>query len=213
MMWFAKHAPVIDVPLADLGAIVLDLETTGLKSQHDHILAIAAYQIRGRQVDVAAGFEAALYVSTHKPSEATLVHGITATDVSFGEEPRQALMRFKSFIKEQPIFAFHAPFDQAFLQRAYKQALRQKLTNVFVDVAELAAMLSPDLNKRPSLDDCISHFGLSIASRHQAYADAWVTAELVLILLVKAQQQGINTLLQLLARLQQWRALQAMHGN
>jgi DNA polymerase-3 subunit epsilon len=82
-----------------------------------------------------------------------------------------------------------------------------------VDVAELAAMLCPELNKRPSLDECICHFGLSIAGRHQAYADAWVTAELVLILLVKAQQQGINTLLQLLSRLQQWQALQTMHGH
>lgn len=212
MKWFAKP-PVADLPLADLTAIVLDLETTGLKSQQDHILAIAAYQIQGREIKVCAGFEASLYVSSHQPSEATLVHGITATDVGFGEEPRQALMRFKTFINDLPMFAFHAPFDQAFLRRAYQQKLRHTLSNIFVDVADLARMLCPDLTRHPSLDDCISYFGLSIVGRHQAYADAWVTAELVLILLAKAQQQGIQTLLQLTTRLQQWQALQAMHGH
>lgn len=213
MKWFAKRSVIKDLPLANLTAIVLDLETTGLKSQQDHILAIAAYQIQGREIKVSAGFEASLYVSSHQPSEATLVHGITATEVGFGEEPRQALIRFQAFIDDLPIFAFHAPFDQAFLRRAYQQKLRHTLSNIFVDVADLAGMLCSDLTKRPSLDDCISYFGLSIVGRHQAYADAWVTAELVLILLAKAQLQGIQTLLQLTTRLQQWQALQAMHGH
>ncbi len=46
----------------------------------------------------------------------------------------------------------------------------------------------------PKMDDWVDFFGLQVLQRHNACADAMVTAELMLILLNKADSAGIKTL-------------------
>ncbi|MBT9529439.1 MAG: 3'-5' exonuclease, partial [Pseudomonas sp.] len=47
--------------------------------------------------------------------------------------------------------------------------------------------------------------GLHVQERHNASADALVTAELALILFNRARQQGLDSLIELTRRLQRWR--------
>ncbi|HAB90873.1 MAG TPA: 3'-5' exonuclease, partial [Pseudomonas sp.] len=69
--------------------------------------------------------------------------------------------------------------------------------------------LCPEHNMRnPGLDDCLSFFGLNVLQRHNASADAMVTAELMLILLKRAERQGIQSLQALDISLQNWRRRQ-----
>lgn len=95
------------------------------------------------------------------------------------------------------------------LARALKNQLNMQLRHVFLDVAELAPMLCPGAKVgRGGLDDWVKHFNLQVLARHSAAADAQVTAELALILLKKAEQQGISNLAELNQRLHAWRRLQ-----
>lgn len=143
-----------------------------------------------------------------------LIHGLGPDALAAGCDPAGALLDLMEFIGDSPVLAFHAPFDQRMLARALKDSLGYRLQHPFFDVAELAPMLNPDtVLREASLDDWVARFGLQVDERHNASADAQVTAELALILLSQARRQQLDSPLQLNLRLQQWRRRKAhSHG-
>jgi DNA polymerase-3 subunit epsilon len=88
---------------------------------------------------------------------------------------------------------FHADFDRTLVNRASREYLGVTPRNVWLDLARLAPALAPDeAGKRRALDDWTSLFGIENAERHHALADAAATAQLLLVLLARAQTQGMQ---------------------
>ena len=196
-------------PLPEQRMVVLDLETSGLDMRRDVVLSIGAVTIENGGIDLGRQFESTLLRPAQKISESVLIHGIAPSVLEAGEEPAEALLDLMEFIGDSPVLAFHAGFDQRMLARALRQTLGYKLRHSFLDVAELAPMLRPDNRPRHNrLDEWCSHFGLQVAQRHHASADALATAELALILLSKARRQGLVNLAALNLRLANWRRRQ-----
>ncbi|TVP91669.1 MAG: 3'-5' exonuclease [Pseudomonadaceae bacterium] len=189
--------------------IVLDLETSGLNVYRDQVLSIGAVAIEFNAIDMGQQFECTLFRPGHKVTEAVLLHGIAPSEIALGRAAADGLLDFLEFAQSSPVFAFHAPFDQRMLSRSLRQDVGMRLQLSFIDVAEMAPMLCPDASVgRGGLDDWLRHFNLNNSERHNAAADAQATAELLLILLSKASQQGIQTLSELTTRLGHWRRLQ-----
>ena len=189
--------------------VVLDLETSGLNLQRDVVLSIGAVVIEDGAIDLSQQFERTLLRSDHKISPSVLIHGLGPSAIAAGSEPAQALLDFMEFAAGSPLLAFHAGFDQHMLCRALKESLDYRLPQRFIDVAEMAPLLCPQANLRNAgLDDWVAHFGLQVAARHHASADALVTAELALILFSRARQQGLDSPQALEQKLSQWRRRQ-----
>jgi DNA polymerase-3 subunit epsilon len=189
--------------------VVLDLETTGLNLQRDVVLSIGAVVIEDGAIDLSQQFERTLLRSDHKISPSVLIHGLGPSAIAAGSEPAQALLDFMEFAAGSPLLAFHAGFDQHMLCRALKESLDYRLPQRFIDVAEMAPLLCPQANLRNAgLDDWVAHFGLQVAARHHASADALVTAELALILFSRARQHGLDSPQALEQKLAQWRRRQ-----
>lgn len=204
-----KPRPLDDRPLAQQRLVVVDLETSGLNLQRDHLLAIGAVVIEHGAIDFAQQFECTLCQPGHKASASTLIHGIAPSAIAAGVEPGEALLAFMDFVGDSPLLAFHAPFDQHMLQRALKRNLGYRLQHPFLDVADLAPLLCPEgPRRRAGLDDWLKHFHLQAAERHNASADALATAELALILFSKARRQELDSLARLRQRAQAWRRRQ-----
>jgi DNA polymerase-3 subunit epsilon len=197
-------------PLQQQRFVVLDLETSGLNMRRDMVLSIGAVVIENAAIDLSQQFECTLQRHDHRASASTLIHGIAPSEIVNGEDPAQALLAFMEFVSDSPLLAYHAEFDQRMLARALKQSLGYRLQHTFVDVAEIAPLLCP--KAKPTghgLDAWTQHFGLQVLQRHHASADALVTAELALILLSKARQQGLDSLPLLLQQLSSRRRKQA----
>ena len=193
--------------------VVLDLETTGLNPNRDQLLAIGAVVIEDGAIDLSQQFECTLHRPGHKPGPSVLLHGLGPGAIAAGRDPVEGLLDFMDFVGESPVLAFHAPFDQRMLTRALKDSLGYKLQHNFIDAAELAPLLNPQtVLREASLDDWIAHFGLQVDERHNASADAYVTAQLALILLSQARRLGLDSPALLMERLSQWRRRQAMPG-
>lgn len=64
---------------------------------------------------------------------------------------------------------------------------RAPLSNSWLDLEPLAAVLLAEV-KAHALDDWMQHFGIRCAKRHNAAADALVTAELLLHLWPRLRQ-------------------------
>ena len=178
--------------------VVLDLETSGLNMRRDQVLSIGAVVIDNGAIDLSQQFECTLQRDGHQASASTLIHGIAPSEVARGVDPAEALLDFMEFVGSSPLLAFHAEFDQRMLARALKQHLGYRLQHNFFDVAEIAPLLCPQSRIRQGgLDEWVAEFGLQVHQRHNASADALVTAELALMLFSKARRQGIDSLVEL----------------
>ncbi|MET1077113.1 MAG: 3'-5' exonuclease [Pseudomonas sp.] len=196
-------------PLNRQRFVVLDLETSGLNTQRDRVLSIGAWVIEDGAIDLGQQFECTLCHLDQPVNASVLIHGLAPSTLAAGREPVAALLDCLAFLGDSPLLAFHAPFDQRMLGRAVDQQLGQRLASEFLDIAELAPLLNPQVVLRNAgLDDWTAHFGLRAQQRHSASADALVTAELALILFHQARRQGLDSLDALQRRLAQWRRRQ-----
>ena len=206
----ALAAPeVCDQPLQQQRFVVVDLETSGLNTLKDKILSIGAVTLENSAISLGNQFSCTLRRVNHAVSESVLIHQIPPSEVAAGVRPEKALLSFMEYVGGSPLLAFHASFDQRMLVREMDDAFAYNLRHHFYDVAEIAQLLYPEHHMRnPGLDDWVSFFGLHVLQRHNASADAMVTAELMLILLKRAEQQGIKNLQALDVTLQNWRRRQ-----
>ena len=172
--------------LDDSRWVVLDVESSGLDPRRDRLLAVAAVAVRVQGtrplIDLGDSFEVVLQqaASTAVPDKANiLLHGIGVGAQRAGTAPQLALRALAHFVGASPLIAFHAAFDRALIDRAFKAELGRALPNAWLDLEPLAAVLHPRVSAR-SLDEWMAHFDITCAVRHQAAADTLATAELLL---------------------------------
>lgn len=200
--------PIDSTALNQARLVVVDLETSGLDLQHDEILSIGAVAIEAGVLRMADQFECTVFRPTHSATQATLLHEITPGEINAGIPADDALLGLMEFAGHCVFLAFHAGFDQRMLSRGLRRDLRYRLQHRFLDVAELAPMLFPEVaHQCATLDDWQNHFHLENSERHNATADAQATAEILLILLNRAERQGTTTLTELNNRVTPWRRL------
>lgn len=189
------NAPLIpaEQPLST-PAMVFDLETTGLNTRTDRVLSIGAIKVEAKGIQLKNGFYQILDVAVDLQGESQLIHGLTQKDLASGCAPRQALLDFFSYSQQHIWLAFHAEFDRRMLKNAVLQHLGLIIDPQPIDIALLAPLLYPELDQpQASLDHWLTVFQLPMLNRHHAIADALATAELLMILLQKAQEQGYET--------------------
>ena len=197
-------AAASELPLHQQRWVVLDLETSGLNTNRDLLLSIGAIVIEDGAIDFGQQFECTLQRDAQPSNDSVLLHGLGPSAIAAGVAPADGLLACMEFIGASPVLAFHAPFDQRMLSRALNDSLGYKLQHLFIDLADVAPLLYPDAGIRQGgLDDWVRYCGLHVQERHNASADALVTAELALILFSQARRQGytqLPTLLSALAR-------------
>lgn len=172
------------VPVDEARWIMLDVETSGLDTRHDRLLAIAAiamrvnWSARTLSVDLGDSFEVVLQQDETSSKDNILLHGIGVQQQRNGMEPAQALRGFANFAGNSPLLAFHAAFDQTMIGRYTRAHLGANLPNPWLDIDHLCAVTHEGVRAR-ALDDWMSHFGIECAVRHQAAADTLAECELL----------------------------------
>jgi DNA polymerase-3 subunit epsilon len=200
-------------PVPDGGRwVVLDVESSGLDTRHDRLLAIAAFAVRqvegaAPQIVLGDSFEVVLRQGSESLAQADkaniLLHGIGVGAQRDGVAPAAALEAFEHFVGQSPLIAFHAAFDRAMIERACALHGRPRLPNPWLDLEPVCAVLHPGVRAR-ALDDWMAHFDIECAVRHQAAADTLATAELLLKLWPEVRRQvrspGFGALVELAAQ-------------
>ena len=193
-------AAASELPLHQQRWVVLDLETSGLNTNRDLVLSIGAIVIEDGAIDFGQQFECTLQRDAQPTNDSVLIHGLGPSAIAAGVAPVDGLLACMEFIGASPVLAFHAPFDQRMLSRALNDSLGYKLQHLFIDLADVAPLLYPDAGiRKGGLDDWVRYCGLHVQERHNASADALVTAELALILFSQARRQGYAQLPALLS--------------
>ena len=169
--------------------VVVDVETTGLHATVDELISIGGVAMFDGRVVPADSLEIVIRKTSASSRDNILIHGIGVQAQLSGTDPGTAMREFITFVGSDPLIAFHAPFDRAFLARAIKRYMSLPFDNPWLDLAELAPVLDPRAGQQ-SLDEWLQHYGILLMSRHNAAADAFATALLVARLLPEAKRQG-----------------------
>jgi DNA polymerase III subunit epsilon len=198
-------------PVDERRWLVVDVESSGLDATSARLLAIAGVAMhfdQGRpRVAMADSFEIVLKQPGQTVDKANiLLHGIGVGAQRAGVEPREALERFLAWVGQSPLLAFHSSFDETMITRALRQHGLPVPAQPWLDLAQVAPLAQPEVKAR-ALDEWLQHHGLVCAIRHQAAADALVTAELLLklwpMLGAGSEPVGFNDLLRR-ARQRRW---------
>jgi DNA polymerase III epsilon subunit family exonuclease len=169
--------------------VVLDFETTGLSPRRGEILETGAVRVEGGRV--VATLDALSRPSRPIPARASEVHGITEADVAACPPFREVLPALVEFLADAVLVAHHARFDTSFLAAALRREGRPPLTNHVWCTVRLSRRLFPELERHDLGSLCLTH-GLRRRAAHRALDDARATAELLGILLERAEECGVS---------------------
>lgn len=173
--------------------VVVDCETSGLDPGRDSLISVAGVGVRDGRIAPGDSFCATLRQERPSERENILIHGI-GRERQVGGDPRaEAIAEFLGFVGEAPRVAFRAPFDEAVVARAAREAGRTE-GGLWLDLAQLLPVLFPDRGRsEATLDRWLATFGIAHPARHDALGDAYATAMLFQVALREAARQGFRT--------------------
>jgi DNA polymerase-3 subunit epsilon len=181
--WLALPSPRQDRAISESRLVVVDVESSGLNTARDRLIAIGAVAVANGTIELNDSIEIVLQQSRISNKDNILIHGIGATAQREGVEPAEALLAFLEYLGKDPLIAFHVAFDESMISRAMKTFLGFNFQHAWVDLAYVAPALYPQLARRyRSLDHWVGLFQIGNFARHSALADALSTAELFLAL-------------------------------
>lgn len=188
--WRARAVPRHDLPMDDSRYVVVDVESSGLDPTRDRLIAIGAVAVDRGRIGLGDSFEIVLQQSEASERDNILIHGIGGMVQRAGTPPVEALLAFLDFIGKDPLIAFHVAFDRTLIARALKRFLGLAFDHAWADLACVAPALEPRVARTTrTLDDWTQAYHIRNYARHNALADALTTAELLLHLRPRLNEQ------------------------
>lgn len=176
-------------PFAHSRFVVVDVETTGLNLMSDTLISIGAVAVVNGSIALGDSFSVVVQQQESSRKENILIHGISGSEQRKGTDPVEALLAFLEYLGNAPLVAFHVTFDETMIQRAMRQYLGLSFKQPWLDLAYvLPALYSGFVHSHRSLDDWSRHFNINNEDRHNAVADALVTAHLMLIAMAQIRE-------------------------
>ena len=187
-----------DGPASEARWIVIDVESSGLNARRDALIAVGAVAVVARRIALGESYYRVLRQQTPSGADNILVHRIGGTEQLEGEDPRDVLIGLLEFAGKAPCVGYNAPFDAAMLERAARTWLGERPRLSWLDLAWLGPAVAREIaGPGQPLDVWLRALGMPSAGRHHALADAFATAQLLLVLERRAAEQGIRTVAEL----------------
>ena len=182
-----------DVSLADLAYTVFDTETTGPDpSGGDEIIQIGAVRIVNGRLLRGERFEQLVDPNRPIHPESLRIHGITRDRLRGQPGILDVLPRFHAFCADTILVAHNAAFDMRFLQMK-QDATGLRFEQPVLDTLLLSVVLHPNQESH-RLEAMAERLGVGVVDRHDAFADAMITAQLFLRMIPLLADRGIHTL-------------------
>jgi len=177
--------------LSDLSYVVVDVETTGGRAYAgDRITEVAAIVVKGGEI--TQEYERLVNPQRPIPPMITALTNITWNMVRNAPTFRDIADDVASVLRGHVFVAHNAAFDWRFVSAEITRATGGRLDGRRLCTVKLARRLLPQLPRR-SLDYLARYYGVEIAQRHRAGADARATAKVLIRLLRELADRGCDT--------------------
>ncbi len=184
--------------IEQLDFTIIDTETTGLDPTKDSILSFGAVKISHLRIQIPSAVE--WYPkSTNATGKSAQIHGLVGIPDQISID--EFLQRLLPFLGNSIIVGHHIGFDLEMIGRLLRPYGINRMPNPVIDTFDFAIRLEhgPQVDQSRiqmneySLDSLGKRYGIEMDDRHTAGGDAFLTAQLFLKLLKKAERKGILT--------------------
>ena len=175
--------------LKDIKYCILDVETTGLDSNSDHIIEVAGVQYsEDGQIDT---FSSLVRPSVAIPEQITYLTGITDADVLNAPDISTVSSQFQKFISTSVVVGHNINFDIAFLKNS-----GVIIANEIFDTLDMAYVLEPSAPSY-NLARLAEYLGIQINQSHRALVDCMTTLAVFRHLVDRLRSIRLDTFTQL----------------
>ena len=169
----------------DCRFISIDLETSGLNPEQDHILSIGFVEIHHQSIDLSTAQHWIIKSDQTLNEDNVVIHTLTDDVVAQGISLAEAMSQLLPILRGKVLLAHHAQVEQGFLstacQRLYGGALLMPIVDTLA-IAKRRLTRQRDVIPEGSLRLAAlrEHYHLPRYKAHHALNDAIATAELFL---------------------------------
>lgn len=158
---------------------VVDIETTGLSWEKDHIVEIGAVRyLDSLETDT---YHCLIHSPVPLPEYVKNLTGIQDDEVMYsGVSIKQALMDFMAFSGDDVLVGHNIAFDIQFLQAACAECQVDWKVPIALDTVTMARDLLPNCVSNYMLETLVRYLKLSEVQQHRALPDALLTGNLFL---------------------------------
>ncbi|NZA26805.1 3'-5' exonuclease [Luteimonas sp. SJ-92] len=160
--------------------VSLDVETTGLDPQRDHILSLAAVPVRDGRALLSERFERRIRPDRGFDIESIRHHRITPDEAAGGISVTPAVREFLRWLGPRRLLGYHLVFDLAMLAPHVKALTGFALPNPRVELADTYAARArrarPDVPPNLDFGHIADALGVPVLARHSALGDATTVA-------------------------------------
>jgi DNA polymerase-3 subunit epsilon len=184
-----------EVPLASVGFVVVDVETTGSSvARGARIMEFAAVEVsRGR---IVGEYSTLVNPGARIPRWVTRLTGIDSPMVVDAPRFEDIAGEVERRLRGRVFVAHNAGFDWRFVAEEMRRARAVMPSGPRLCTVRLARRALPGLRRR-GLDSLARYYDIEIVDRHRAGGDARATACILIHLLDAADRQGIHSWSQL----------------
>ena len=176
-------------PFDQIRLVALDTEASGFEVGRDRLLSAAVIDIDYSSIRVDSCVEWLIYQPNIIVNKATEIHGILPSDTMRGVPEKAVLEELLPMLSGAIVVGHQIWFDALMLNESLRRNYGVGFLNPTIDVGALAMSelqsfrKSGYINQRPpSLEDLCAHFGLPLHDRHTAEGDAYIAAEIFLLI-------------------------------
>ena len=179
--------------LKDTKFCVIDLETTGLNTKTDEMIAFACVPVQELKLLVNNA-----YYTLVKPEKYNIksmkYHGISIDDLK--NAPTFKEVAYKILETLDGIIVGHSvEFDYRFLKKSFKKIGINFKKNIIdiVSIEKWLAKKNNNLELDLTIEGLMNRYGLNDYYRHNAFADAFFTAQIFQFETLKLSRYGIDS--------------------
>ena len=178
--------------LSEVEFAVVDAETTGLAAGRHRLIEVGAVIVKGGQL--GESFSQLINPERRVPQFISQFTGISQHMVNRARTAAVVLPRLRDFIGGRPIVGHNIGFDLSFLNyEADLCGIAPAFPATGVDTIALARRYLTGM-RRARLDRVATALHIPVRDRHRALPDATITAQVFIMLLIRAQEEGCQTM-------------------
>lgn len=180
--WRAQPKPDGHLPLARTRFAVIDLDVTGVDVRSDRLLGLGVCYVEDAAIAMGS------------------LHRVRLADRDGAWADAQAEARFVAEVLDalggRVLVGFHMPFVHAMLGAVVERSARLALTRMpeLNLVRLLPALVSGELTEHSPLAAWLERLRIPLIREHDAVADAYAMAQALLVVIDRAEAQGVLSL-------------------
>ena len=168
--------------------VAFDTELTGLDFKQDSIISIGAVKLKGAALLPAKTLYRLIKPECELKSQSVVVHELTHTELDCAEDYIDVIRDFVEFIGEAVLIGHFIHIDLNFVNRPLQERFGIKLQNGAMDTSTLHDWLYENESRfarhfkgkttKSDLFSLAKKYGVETGKAHNAFSDAYMTAQL-----------------------------------